>query len=103
MQLTLGCLKMDHVDTLLQLFDTNSMIRYRDQTGSVPLHYACQNDAPFEVVRLLLYLDEIAPVRCRDRNGALPIHKLLKANPYSRTVKLLLEAYPDCVSIPTAS
>jgi len=112
--LPLGKIKiwMNHLDYLLQLLDTNTMIRRRDESGAVPLHHACQNGAPEEVLRMLFRLDDIAgdtaglvrgegcaPPRCRDHQGALPIHALLTSKPSVGAVNLLLEAHPPSASM----
>jgi len=108
-QLSLGKLTMNDVWTFLQLFDTSSMIRRLNDSGAVPLHIACQKGAPFEILRMLLQLDESVPrvadgaglatPRCRDHQGALPIHELLSSRPAVGSVKLLLEAYPTSASV----
>jgi len=112
MKLPLGTPRMKQVDALLQLFDTDSMIRHRDESGSVPLHHACRKGAPFEILRLLLHLDEVADgtagqiartPHCRNHQGALPIHCLLTSKPLVGAVKFLLEAHPGSPSVRTAN
>jgi hypothetical protein len=46
--LPLGRLTFKHFDTLLQHFDTE-LIRNRDDSGKLPIHTACRNNAPVEV------------------------------------------------------
>jgi len=114
MNTPLGQLQMQHVVALIQFLNTNVMIRKRDVNGSVPLHYACQNSAPFEILSLLRHLDTIVgggtegqeagrelvvTPRCRDHQGILPIYALLATNPAVGAVTLLLEANPPSASM----
>jgi len=112
MKLPLGNIWMPHVLALFQMFDINNMIRARDESGSVPLHIACQNGAPVDILRMLFYLDEVAsavdggerlvmPPQIRDHGGALPIHTLLTTNPSVSAVTIMLQAHPNSASMRT--
>lgn len=114
MKLPLGTLWMNHVMALFQMFDVNNMIRVRDDNGSVPLHIACQKGAPVEILRMLVYSDEVSSAaggrenlamktRIRDHSGSLPIHTLLATKPSVAAVKVLLEAHPDSLSTRTTN
>lgn len=111
MRVPVGTLPVNYVSALVQSFDTNNMIRRRDEAGSVPLHLACRNGAPLEILRLLLRLDDemaaaaaaqvegpLLTPRCRDHAGALPIHNLLTAKPRVAPVQLLLQSHPASAS-----
>lgn len=101
-KLALGRIWTNHLDALLQSFDTNTMILRRDESGSVPLHHACQNGAPEEILRLLFRLDgEGLAIRCRNHRGALPIHLLLTSKPSLGPVNLLLHGHPSSASMRT--
>ena len=88
--LPLGKLTLKHWRTLLQSLDSE-FIRTRNNSGKLPIHLACQTDAPVEVLSTLVELDSDT-LHIADYTGALPIHSLCCNGvvDYSR-VRYLLE------------
>ena len=72
-----------HFRTLLHSLDTE-MIRSRDDSGKLPIHIACQTNAPVEVLAMLIEMDP-ATLPITDRTGALPIHLLLCSSDSGRS------------------
>ena len=70
--LPLGKLTLQHFRTLLSTLDPE-LIRDRDATGKLPIHIACQNKAPVDVLDLILKQDA-ATLHITDYTGALPIN-----------------------------
>ena len=70
--LPLGKLTLQHFRALLSTLDAE-LIRTRDDNGKLPIHIACQNKAPVEVLALFVEIDP-ATLQIADRNGALPLH-----------------------------
>jgi ankyrin repeat protein len=73
-RLPLGKLRFSHFRTLLHSLDVES-IRNRDKTRKLPIHMACQANAPVEVLSLLTEMDPTT-LQIADYSGALPIHSL---------------------------
>ena len=71
----LGMLSLENLHTLLHTLDTE-LIRNRDDIGKLPIHIACQANAPVEVLSMLVEIDP-ATLQIADHDGALPIHCLL--------------------------
>ena len=77
-QLPLGKLRLNHFQTLFQLFPANSFCS-RDYTGALPLHIACRVGAPVEILRLFVQA-YAAALRTADNNGDLPLHAACQAD-----------------------
>ena len=73
--LQLGKLRCQHFRTLLNFLD-NDLLRNRNDMGMLPIHIACQANAPVEVLSMLVEIDP-ATLHIADHCGALPIHYLL--------------------------
>ena len=86
----LGKLRPEQLRTLLHSLNIE-LIRNRDASGMLPIHIACQANAPVEVLPLLVDMDP-ATLQIADHTGALPIH-LLCCNGTSEyaSVKYLVE------------
>lgn len=71
-----------------------STVSERDQTGHLPLHYACSRNAPLPIVR---YLVEQYPRGLRIRNDydCLPLHYACDRECSMDVLKFVTEAYPD--------
>ena len=74
LRLPLGTLELDHFRSLLHSLDIES-IRTRDDSGKLPIHIACQANAPVEVLSMLVEMDPTT-LQIADHTGALPIHCL---------------------------
>ena len=77
---SLGKLTLKHWRTLLQSLDT-AFIRNRDDAGKLPIHIACQTNAPVEVLALILELGADVLHMTDLSTGALPIHYVCGATP----------------------
>ena len=75
--LPLGKLKLKHFRSLLHYLDTwdTEVIRKRDKSGNLPIHIACEANAPVEIFSLLVGMNS-ATLQIADRKGSLPIHLL---------------------------
>ena len=71
--LPLGKLTLQHFRTLISTLDPE-LIRSRDDSGKLPIHIACRNKAPVEVLALIAEQD-FATLQMADHTGALPIHE----------------------------
>ena len=72
--LPMGLLTSAHLHTLLHSLDTEQICK-RDKSGNLPIHIACEANAPVEVVSMLVDMDP-ATLHIADRTGSLPIHLL---------------------------
>ena len=70
----LGKLEFGHFRTLIHSLDIE-LIRNRDDSGMLPIHLACQANAPIEVLSVFVEIDP-ATLHMADHKGALPIHYL---------------------------
>jgi hypothetical protein len=70
----LGKLEFGHFRTLIHALDIE-LIRNRDDSGMLPIHLACQANAPLEVLSVFVEIDP-ATLHMADHKGALPIHYL---------------------------
>ena len=70
----LGKLTLKQLRTLMQTLDTE-LVRTRDGSGKLPIHIACETDAPVEILSTLVELDSTT-LHITDPTGALPIHLL---------------------------
>ena len=89
---------VDVVDMLVILHPESLVIQ--DQKGATPLHYAVTNlRCSSEVIARVCHKDAAATV---DANGMLPIHHstLIKAYMRPETVKVLIQSFPEGLSIP---
>ena len=59
---------------LLQYLDTD-LIRKREKSGQLPVHLACEANAPVEVLTLLVEMDPVT-LHIADLTGSLPLHLL---------------------------
>jgi ankyrin repeat protein len=59
---------------LLRSIDVE-LIRKRDNSGKLPIHIACEAQAPVQVLFILVEMDP-ATLRIADHTGSLPIHML---------------------------
>ena len=72
-RLPLGKLTLEHFRTLLSTFDAE-VFRSRDDGGKLPIHIACRNKVPTQILALIS--DHCpATLHMADYVGALPIHE----------------------------
>ena len=71
-RLQLGKLTLAQFRTVLHSLDAE-LIHTRDDSGKLPIHIACQMNAPVEVLTLLVELDPTT-LQIADRKGSLPLH-----------------------------
>jgi hypothetical protein len=76
-RLPLGKLTLQHFRMLLRSLNIES-IRNHDDNGKLPIHIACQANAPVEVLSMLVEMDS-ATLQIADHTGALPIHSLCRS------------------------
>ena len=74
-RLPLGMLTLQHFRSLVSALDVE-LIRNRDGSGMLPIHIACLDNAPFEVLSMLVEMDT-ATLQIANYSGALPMHLLL--------------------------
>jgi ankyrin repeat protein len=72
-KIQLGTLAWKHFRTLLLSVD-EELLRIRDDSGKLPIHVACQTNAPVEVLAALVDRDA-ATLHMVDHAGALPLHE----------------------------
>ena len=72
--LLLGNLTLNHLRILLSDLDTEQ-IRNRDESGKLPIHIACRNNAPVEVLALIVEQDPTTLHMADFTSGALPLHE----------------------------
>ena len=73
-RLPLGTLSLQHFHTLVSTLDVEQ-IRNRGEIGKLPIHMACQANAPVEVLSMLVEMDPTT-LQIADYSGSLPIHSL---------------------------
>ena len=66
------------------------LIRNRDESGQLPIHMACRNKAPVEVLALLVEHDT-ATLQMADDTGALPLHECCCGAVDDSSVRFLAE------------
>ena len=94
--LPLGKLRLNHFQTLFQLFPANSF-RSRDYTGALPLHIACRVGAPVEILRPFVQA-YAAALQTADNNGDLPLHAACRAAaPSLDVIRFVTEQDPNAV------
>ena len=71
-KIQLGLLDWKHLRTLFLSVDA-ALFRIRDDLGRLPIHVACQTNAPVEVLAVLVELDP-ATLHMADFSGDLPLH-----------------------------
>ena len=72
-KIQLGTLEWMHFRALLLSVD-EELFRIRDDSGKLPIHVACQTNAPVEVLAALVDRDS-ATLHMADHAGALPLHE----------------------------
>jgi len=96
-----ACMYNASLDTIQYLIDWYPQaVEEMDKKGMIPLHRASRrHNASIGTIRLLLsiYPDSI---RSRNRGGLFPIHCAASRAPL-QVIKLLVNAFPDAVCIPT--
>ena len=90
-RLPLGNLTLQHLRTLLSTLDPE-LIRNRDDSGKLPIHIACQANAPVEVLSMLTEMDPTT-LQIADSSGSLPMHSLFCRDPPTEyaSVRYLVE------------
>jgi ankyrin repeat protein len=91
--LPLGKLTLVHLRTLLHSMDTE-LIRNRDDTGKLPIHIACRNNAPAGVLALILEHDR-ATLHIADYSGNLPLHECCRGAVDDSSVRFIVEQGGD--------
>ena len=71
--LPLGKLTPEQFRILLQHIGMD-LLYHRDDSGRLPIHLACRNNAPVEVLALMLALDSTT-LHVADHTGRMPIHE----------------------------
>jgi hypothetical protein len=71
-------------------------LRSKDVNGSIPLHYACKNTAPLEVVQLLVEQWPEA-VKKTTVNGSLPLHYACSNRASLQVIEYLVEQWPEAI------
>ena len=87
--LPFGNPKMQHFRILLHSLGTE-LVRNRDDSGKLPIHVACETNAPVEVLALLSELDP-ATLHLADHSGALALHECCQGNVDYSSVRYLVE------------
>ena len=97
-QLPFGKLRLDHFQTLLQLFPANTFHSRRDHSdGALPLHIACQVGFPVKILRLFVQAFAAA-LQTADNNGNLPLHAACQADaPKLESIRFVVEQDPNAV------
>ena len=88
-RLPLGTLTLNHFRILLHSLDADS-IRKPDDSGKLPIHIACETNAPLEVLAMLPGLDP-ATLQIADHSGDLPLHYCCRGNVDYSSVRYLGE------------
>ena len=89
--LPLGKLTVKHWRTLIHSLDnTEQMIRSRDDTGMMPIHVACLNAPPVEVLAVFVELDPTT-LHMADNTGELPLHEYCSGVVEFSSVKFLVD------------
>ena len=73
--LPVGKLTLFHFYALMYYLNAYLMIQDRDDSGRLPIHIACQTNAPVEVLALLVQLDPATLHTADHDSGALPLHE----------------------------
>jgi len=94
-QLPLGKLTLNHLQTLLWLLPRDSF-RSQDNNGQLPLHIACRVGAPLDAIRFVVEQDPNA-VHSANNDDALPLHLLCESRPSVQAVQYLLTMYPNAL------
>jgi ankyrin repeat protein len=87
--LQLGKITLQHFRALLSTLDVE-LIRNRNDSGKLPIHIACQNRAPVEVLALMAEQDA-ATLHMADYTGALPLHECCCGAVDDSSVRFLVE------------
>ena len=89
MHLPLGQLALHHFRILTSSLDAE-LIHNRDESGKLPIHIACRNKAPVEVLALIAEQD-VATLQIADYTGALPLHECCCGAVDDSSVRFLVE------------
>ena len=95
-----GTLAIEHMLAFLTLFESVQENLYFtiDDSGSLPLHIACQYpETPIQLIEFLVEQDP-STVRQTDHAGNLPIHILCSFQPSLHKVKFLLGFDAESIS-----
>ena len=87
--LPLGDFTLEHFRILLSTLDLE-LVRTRDDCGKLPIHIACHNRAPVEVLALILEKDA-ATLHVADDTGALPLLECCRGAVDNSCVRFLVE------------
>ena len=87
--LPLGKLTLQHFDMLLHSLDPE-LIRNRDDSGKLPIHIACRDTAPAEILALIVEHDATT-LYIADSTGALPLHDCCSGTVDDSSVRFLVE------------
>jgi len=96
-QLPVGRLTTDQFRALLRSFGNNFM-SHADNTGAIPFHTACRNEAPVEILDLLLHAQPGA-LTVTDNSGFLPLHSACRTAAPVEILKFLLQRDPASVQV----
>ena len=88
-RLPLGQLTLHHLRNLFSNLDVE-LIRNRDERGMLPIHIACRNKAPVEVLALIAEQDATT-LHMADYIGALPLHECCSDAEDDSSVRFLVE------------
>ena len=88
-RLAFGTLTLEHWRFLLRHLD-QELLRNRDNSGKLPIHVACQTNAPIEVLATLVELDS-ATLQMADHTGSLPLHEQCRGIGDFSSVRYLVE------------
>ena len=82
--------------TIIKTITNISSAKEKDTEGNLSLHLACKNNAPLDVVKLLV---ETYPDAVKENNKReeLPLHLACRNNVPLDVIKLLVESYPDSI------
>ena len=69
--------------------------------GRLPLHYACANGAPLDVVKTLLQAGGAASCLYSDYNGWLPLHVAVHHGASTEVVEEMISVCPGAASLRT--
>jgi hypothetical protein len=94
---------MEDVNAVLANYtqkDLQEAVLLKDNSAWLPIHYACWNNAPVEVIRLLLDNDDDKKtILEKDNIGRLPIHVACLTRATVEVIQLLLDSDAEKKSI----
>jgi hypothetical protein len=86
-------INIDLIYVLVTAF--SNKVQILDKFGKIPLHYACQSNAPFEVIKCLV--ENFDGIKVKSKDGKLALNFSLLANAPFEVIKYLLISYPNGV------